>query len=222
MAESVDDGRLGAGAVKVDIGRGSRIVILIGVPLGALLSACSVYAALDARDRATAVIGYSFAAFFAVPVLISLAGLRRLLRPRGLAFDGRGVHYWEGGSWTLLGWEDIAAVGIGYEQPPEWMPLRLGQRLGNEMLDALKIERRRRIAVEIFPAHLGAIDRHPRLTRFRREQQAPDAKLSPVRWRFPLPPAPGLAARVGQGVEAFQPARWLGWFARPWRGGFGA
>jgi hypothetical protein len=219
VVDSVDQHALGAGVVKVDIGRGSLIAVLISVPLLTLLSGACVYAALDAADRGTAVIGYCFAAFFAAPVLIALVRLSRLLRPRGLAFDGRGVHYWEGSSWTLVAWEDIAGIGIGYEEPPEFTAR---ERLANELLDQLKLERRRAIAVEIFPADPKSIERQPALARFRREQQAPAANLPSVRWRFPLPPAPGLTAKVGQGVETFQPARWLGWFARPWRGGLGA
>jgi hypothetical protein len=219
VVDSGDQHGLGAGAVKVDIGRGSLIAVLILIPICTLLSGACVYVALDAPDRGTAVIGSCFAAFFGAPVLIALVTLRKLLRPRGLAFDGRGVHYWEGSSWTLVAWQDIAGIGIGYEEPPEFTAR---QHLANQLLDQLKIERRRKIAVEIFPADPKSIERQPSLMRYRRDQKAPTEKLPSVRWRLLLPPAPGLTAKVTQGVESFQPARWLGWFARPWRGGLGA
>jgi hypothetical protein len=114
---------------------------------------------------------------------------------------------------VLLGWDEVAGVGIGYEQPPEIPTLRPGKYLADKLLD-----QRRHIAAEVFPRDPQVVGRHPILLPYRREQDPPSAGLPAVRWRFPLPPMARLTAHVERGVETFQRERWLGWFARPWRG----
>jgi hypothetical protein len=188
---------------------------MIWVPVFSLLSAASVKAAIDGKDEATTTIGYAFAAFFALPALLTLLNLKKLLRSRGLAFDARGVHYWEGDSWAHFDWKEVAGVGIGFEEPPKVPTIRPGQILANKLLDAAKVERRRHISVEIFPKDPKIIERQVILSRYRRALDAPAAQLPSVRCRFPLPGATQLAPLVNQGVERFQRELWLGWFARP-------
>jgi hypothetical protein len=107
-------------------------------------------------------------------------------------------------------------VGIGYEQPPSLPALTVEDYLKEKIADAVKLDGKRRFAVEIFPAHPGVVDRYPMMQKYRREQPAPFAGLPAVRWRLVIPPMAGAAHDIGAGVQAFQPKLWLGWFARPW------
>ncbi len=75
--------RLGAEAIKVDIGRAGLKVVVICVPLFLLLSAGSVEAAREGKDTATTAVGYLFAVFFALPALLALLFVKRLVRARG-------------------------------------------------------------------------------------------------------------------------------------------
>ena len=88
--------------------------------------------------------------------------------------------------------------------------------ISDKLADAV-IDRRRRLAVEIFPIDPAAVAEQAILARYRREGPAPRPGLPQVRWRVPMAPFGRLAARLEEGVKTFQPARWIGWFARPWR-----
>src|SRR5262245_28201213 len=104
--------------MKMDLKRANVITLLIGSALCLMLSAAGIYAALDAQDTATRVVGYCIAGLFALPLLMMAFSLPKLLQPRGLIFDEHGILYWQGDSRLLLPWPELAAVGIGYEQPP--------------------------------------------------------------------------------------------------------
>jgi len=207
----------GPEAVKVDISRGSIVTILIGAPLCGLLSAAAVYAALDAEDNVTRGIGFFFAVFFAVPALMMMVGLPKLIRPRGLVFDAHGVHYWQGTSSTLVPWDELAAVGISYEEPPKLPVVSAGEYVAGKILESAKLDKRR-VAVEIFPKDPQSVARYRILAGYRREQSAPSAALPTLRWRVPIPPLSGLAANIEKGVQTFRQQAWVGWFARPWGG----
>ncbi len=211
LSASGTTGEAATDAIVVDLGRGSVRALALGLPLFATLSGLALYATLGA-DTGTKFIGYFFAFFFAAPLVLALRNLEKLTADRGLAFDARGVRYWQGKSETLLAWDEVAAIGIGYEQPPE-----LGG-LEHEILD-LVIDKRRKLAIEIFPASEAGMQGRELLARFRFEQPPPAPGLAKIRWRVPLPPYGKLAADVVKAMETFQSSRWLGWFARPWRGG---
>jgi hypothetical protein len=201
--------------VKVDLKRASVITILIGSALCLVLSAAGVYAALDTDDKATRIVGFVIAGMFALPLLMIVFSLPRLLQPRGLDFDERGIHYWQGDSRLLLPWPELAAVGIGYEQPPSLPSITVEDYLKGKLEDALKLDGKRRFAVEIFP-HPGVAERYPLMSKFRREQAPPHQDLPAIRWRILVPPMAGAVRAIGNGVQTYQPRAWLGWFARPW------
>lgn len=210
--------------MKVDIGRAGIVAILAGLVLVTVMIAGFVYAAVDSDDAAVTIVGYCFAAIFGILWAMIVVRLPVLLQRRGLVFDERGVHYWHGESWSVLAWEDVAAVGIGYEQPPDLPKIptsiegAIKDVLEDRIKDVLKLDGKRRVAVEIFPVTLESMQGHTALARYRREYPAPLEGLPSVRWRIALPPVIGVARGIGRGVESFQPQRWLGWFARPWRG----
>jgi hypothetical protein len=208
--------------VKVDLKRASVITILIGAVLFALLAAGGVYAALDAPDRATRIVGFCVAGLFTLPLVMMAFALKRLLQPRGLHFDERGIHYWQGESSLLLPWDEVAAVGIGYEQPPNLpsIPSSIEDAVAGfvkeKIKEAVKLDDKRRFAVEIFPVDAAFADRYPLIARYRREQQPPAAGLPALRWRLLIPPLAGAARDIGRGVQTYRPQLWIGWFARPW------
>lgn len=201
--------------MKVDLKRASVVTVLIGAPLCLVLAALGVYAARDATDTPTRVIGYCVAGLFLQPVLMMALSLRKLLQPRGLVFDERGILYWQGGSQQLLPWPELAGVGIGYEQPPSLPSITIEDYLKGKLEDALKLDSKRRFAIEIFP-NPGVAERYPQMAKFRREQAPPHQGLPALRWRIVIPPMAGVARDIGHGVQTFQPRAWLGWFARPW------
>jgi hypothetical protein len=221
----VTTGSGSTGSIKVDIGRASAVAVVMAVLVFAALGAGGVYAALDSAETGVRVIGYVIAGLSGLMLLAFVTAIPRLLKRRGLEFDGQGVHFWYGQERLVLPWPEVAAVGIGYEQPPGTPSLPLSVQdaikdyVADKVKDAVKLDGKRSIAVEIFPADPAAAARHPILARYRREQPAPAAGLPGVRWRLPLPPVVGVARGVERGVRTFQEQRWLGWFARPWTGG---
>lgn len=206
--------RFDAGATRVDIGRGSVKALFVFLPL--LVAACvaCVAAVAGAADRATAIVGICFAGFFGLWLLLLLRALPRIVERRGLVFDARGVHFWRRSAWDLLPWPEIAAIGIGYDEPRRPPVRRLSKVLADQVLTAVGFEHRRNIAVEIFPQSPAALDRHPDLTRYRREQPPPREGLSALRWRVVLPPLAARADEIDQAVQALRPALRLGWFER--------
>jgi hypothetical protein len=214
-----------AQSIKVDIGRASAVAVVMAVLVFAALGAGGVYAAVDSQETGVRVIGYVIAGLCGLLLLAFVTAIPRLLKRRGLEFDGHGVHFWYGQERVLLPWSEVAAVGIGYEQPPDLPTLPLSVQgavqdyLGGKIKEAVKLDGKRSVAVEIFPVDPAATTRHPILAGYRREQPAPAAGLPAQRWRLPLPPVVGVARGVERGVRTFQEQRWLGWFARPWTGG---
>ena len=190
-----------------------------------MLTGGAVYTAVTTTDTAVRVIGSVIGAMFGLILVAFVVATPRLLRRRGLEFDGQGLHFWYGDGRALLTWPEVAAVGIGYEQPPDTPGLPLSVQdaikdyVADRVKDAVKLDGKRSIAVEIFPADPAAVQRHAILARYRREQAPPYQGLPVVRWRLPLPPVVGVARGVERGVRTFQAQRWLGWFARPWSGG---
>jgi len=221
----VTTGSAQSGSVRVNIGRASVVAVVVGVLLLAGLTAAGAYAAVDAAETGVRVIGWVFAGLFGAVLLFFLAAVPKLLRPRGLEFDPGGVRFWYGDERVALAWPEVAAIGIGYEQPPDVPNLPLSVQdaikdyVADKVKDAVKLDGKRSVAVEIFPADPAAVGRYPILARYKREQPPPYAGLPPVRWRVPLPPVVGVARGIERGVRTFQGQRWLGWFARPWTGG---
>jgi hypothetical protein len=217
-------GRFGPGAVALDIGRASRRATVIAVVLFGLLTAASGYAAADATDTGTRVVGLVFAALFAIPLILAVIGIRNLTRPRGIVFDQRGVHCGQGRVWTTVDWSQISAVGIGFEAPPHVpsAPTSLDAAVSGFLVDkitqAVKLEDRRKIALEIYPRDPAGMEAYKDLLPYRRSGPAPRSELPPVRWRVPLPPVGSGTSLVDEGVGTFAPYLWLGWFQRPWSG----
>jgi hypothetical protein len=216
------DSQLSPGAVKVDIGRANIIAIGLAIVLFMGLIAAGVYAAIYNEARIERFIGGGFAVLFAIPFVLVLANLRRVLTPSQVVFDGQGIHHWQGTSTTLLAWSEVAAVGIGYEIPPSFPkpPASLADAaagfVGDKIKESLKMDGRRRVALEIFPVSPERVDGYPAMARFKRSYLAPAEGLPTVRWRIPLPPVYGVVGGITRGMQAHQPQRWLGDFARPW------
>ncbi len=226
MADSTAPPTFSSTAVKVDIGRASIFAVILAVVLFALLTAGSVYAALDTQETMVTVVGFFFAAFFGLILLLSLLVLPKAFQPRGFVFDADGIHHWQGTMWTLIPWHQVAAVGIGYDQPPEVpsLPLSIEDAVKSFVVDkakgAMRLDSKRRFGMEIFPVSPEVLSQYPVLARYRKELHAPAAGLAPLRWRFPLPPVLGTVAQVEKAAQAHGGQLWIGWYARPWKRGF--
>jgi hypothetical protein len=203
-------GRVGGMPVKVDIGRSSIFAIVLGILVFGLLSAGGVYAALDTTETAVTVIGLFFAVFFGLFVVICLLALPKAIQPRGFVFDGDGIQFWHGQTWTRMPWSDVASAGIGYDQPREApsLPLSIEDAVKDFVVDkakeALHMDGKRRFGLEIVPVDAEAVRRYPALAQYHKEQ----------RWRFPIPPVLGTVAAVERGVKAHREQVWLGWYRR--------
>ncbi|HCT75352.1 MAG TPA: hypothetical protein DGT23_01905 [Micromonosporaceae bacterium] len=221
----VNDSEHSADRVIVDIGSANRLAAVTGIVLFGLFMTGGIYTAVDTQDTTISVIGYCVAGLFAVPLIILLRLLPVLFRSCGLAFSHSGLQYWEGRNQLLIPWHEVAAIGIGYEQPPELPSLTTSfedavkSYAAGKAKETLKVDGKRRIAVEIFPIDAHAVAGQPLLCRYRSEQTPPAEELHSVRWRLPIPPVVGVAGGIERGVRTFHPDRWLGWFARPWSGG---
>jgi hypothetical protein len=151
-----------------------------------------------------------------VPIIRAIRLVRPMLVPMGFAFDQRGLHYWRGSERGLFAWSEIAAIGIGYESPPQVPPLTPSLLVARFTVDKV-VKDRHWVALEIFPRTDGVWDRAPALQPYRWALEAPWPDVSAERWLIPLPPRPGLPRRIQRGAERFAPQVWRGWFRRPWR-----
>jgi hypothetical protein len=210
-------------AVVLDLGRASRRSIVVAVVLLALLTAGGVYAAADTDDHATRVVGIVIATFFGGALWSALRVFRVMAQARTVAFDRSGVHYGQGGGWTTLPWDRLAAVGVGYELPPSQpnvatsVDAAISGFVLDKVTEATKIDRRS-VALELYPRDPADVDRHRALARYRKEGAGPRPDLPPVRWRLLLPPVGSGVGTIERGVTTFAPHVWLGWFQRPWSG----
>jgi hypothetical protein len=204
----------------INLGRSRALSLLLAVALLGLLVTGAVYVAVDpaTADAATRWIGVGFAVVFGIPWLLLLLALPRLLKPSRLVLDERGVSYRFGRESTLVEWTEIAAIGIAFELPPDVPSIDLSGIATQLIMDeVLKANNSRNVALEIFPASLESLDRHPVLAGFRKEHQPPRAGLSSVRWRMPMPML-RTAKQISTAAQALAGPSWLGWFQRPWGG----
>ncbi|GIH06872.1 hypothetical protein Rhe02_49390 [Rhizocola hellebori] len=226
MADPTPHASFSPTAVKVDLGRASIVAVLLTIVLFGLFSAGGVYAALDTEETMVTVIGLFFATIFGFIALFGLLALPRAFQPRVFVFDADGIHHFQGTDWTLMPWQDVAAVGIGYDQPPEApsLPLSIEDAVKGFVVDkaksAMNLDSKRRFGLEIYPASPEVLSRYPILTRYRKQLHVPAAGLAANRWRFPLPPVLGTVSKVERAVQTHRSDLWLGWYARPWRRGF--
>jgi hypothetical protein len=204
-------------------------LILTFVLVGGLFAA-AVYGAIDAADAATRVIAIVIAALLLIPLWMTFWLVSHgALKPSGIAFDARGVHYWRATEGCMLPWQEVAAIGIGYETPPNLpsVPASLTDVLSamavDKVKDAIRLKDLRKVALEIYPVDPGMVSRYPLFAPYWRQYPAQFDGLPPVRVRLPLPPFTGVARTVTQAITHYQPQRSLGWFKRPCTGGlFGA
>jgi hypothetical protein len=188
--------------VRVDLKRAGWVAIVLLVLVWGGLSALSVWAALTQQGTAGRVVGFAFAAFFALPLVGVLLNARKLRQPRGFAFDERGWRVWRGGDEVLVPWSEIGGLGIGYEAPPDIPSITIEGILKDAIVEQL-IKDRRRVALEVYPAEVaGAYDM---LKPDRIELAPPYPGLAGVRWSIPLPPGvvrTTAAAPRGSGASA--------------------
>jgi hypothetical protein len=206
-------------AIVVDVRRGRIVGMVLAVAVFGGLAAFFVWAAVAYRDDSTTrIAGWIVAAICLIPIVRLIVVRKRLLVSMGLAFDRRGLHYWIGGERGLLGWPQVAAVGIGYEAPPHIPSISLEETAAEFLADHI-MKDRRRVALEIFPADPGLVAGTPALLPYRVAAEAPWPDVSGERWRILLPPQPGLPRTIAGAAQQVAPRHWRGWFRRPWTGG---
>ena len=177
-----------------------------------------VWAAVDATDTPTRVIGIVFAVMAAIPLLLIGLSLPRLTRPSVIGFDATGIAYSYNGESTVVPWTDIAGVGIAFEIPVDVPSIDLSGILADKLVyDVLKVSKARKISLEIFPSAPETLEQHPVLARFRQNLLPPKDGLGSGIWRMAFP-TPRLARRVAQGPQMYAPDLYIGWYRRPWSG----
>lgn len=202
----------------VDLRRGHIVGIALNLLLWpAFIAALLFGGVLGDHTGLTRVISIVLILGCLVPLVALALRWRELLVPTGFVFDRRGLHYWRGSEQGLLEWSEIAAVGLGYEAPPERISGLPARKLEHRIADKI-VKDRRRITLDIFPKSAEAWDRAPALQGFRQSLDAPWPDVSGERWLILLPSRPGLHLRIRRGAERFAPDVWRGWFRRPWGG----
>lgn len=194
-----------------------------------LLVGVGGYSAARADDSSARVLGFAIAGLFAIPLVMLLFRLPRMLSPRSVILNPAGLAIRHGQDQVVLPWPQLVAVGFGYEQavpagrravPTLGGPQEIAtDYLAGKAQEALQVSDKRRIAMEIYPARPDAAAWFPKLQPYWQQQlYPPRAGLPPFGWRFPLPPVVSIAQAIDQGIGTFQPNRRLGWYARPWSG----
>jgi hypothetical protein len=214
--------------VKVGLGHSNAVVAFAVLAFLAVIVGVAAHGAWTAAESSARILGFAIAAIFAVPLVMMLFALRRFLSRRYIVFDPSGVSILHGRQRVVVPWQEVAAIGIGYEQAPD-EPTKIPTStddlkdmakdyLAGKASEALHVSGERRLALEIFPVRPDAPRWFPKLQPYWTQLPPPARGLPPYEWRFPLPPVMAIAHEVGRGAQTFQPQRWLGWFARPWSG----
>lgn len=213
--------------VKVGLGMSNAVVFILMLGVVGALAVTGIYTGATSTGSAR-VFGIGFGALFAIPLVMLIIGLPRMLAPRHVMFEAAGVSILHGKRKVTVPWNDLVAVGIGYEEAPakEWKtPLTPNQlqdlakdHAVGKVQELLQLEGKRRYALEIYPARRTATEDYKLLKPYWKEQAPPAQGLPDVLWRFPLPPVDSIALKIGGGAQAVAPRHWLGWVPRPWSG----
>jgi hypothetical protein len=192
------------------------------------ISAVAIYGSI--KDP-SAPLGFYIGGLFGLVLLFFLSKVATFLKPRAFEFGPDGFRFWHGNDNEYFPWDEVAAIGIGYEAKPDdpepalrvpgsvrdEVKDRIQRYATEQAMEVLHVSDKRRIAVEIYPIAPEVLARHPRLKPYVKPLAAPG---SPARqssaWRLPLPPVISIAQQAGRGAETFAPTRWLGWYARQW------
>jgi membrane protein YdbS with pleckstrin-like domain len=213
------------GPRKVGLGRSNVVAALAVLAFLCWIIWAGAHGGWTATEKSARVLGFAIAGVFAVPLVMMLWALPRFLRPRYIVVDQDGLGITHGRQRVTVPWSSVLAVGIGYEQAPAERPHRpttvdelkdaAKDYLTDRASEALQISGKRRIVLEIYPTHPGAVGQVPRLRPYWTEQPPPAAGLPAQAWRFPLPPVVSIGEAVARAVHGVAPQRWLGWFPRP-------
>jgi hypothetical protein len=215
--------------VRVGLGRSNAVVTLAMLAFLGIVVAVAASSAATADYRSARILGLGIAGLFAIPLVMLLFALPRFLAPRYVVLDAGGLRIQHGKQEVAIGWPQLVAVGIGYEQaaaePPGLPPTSVDQLqdavkdyLAGQAAELLHVSDKRRIALEIFPYRADAVEWFPKLKPYWKPLPPPMAGLPPYGWRFPLPPVVSIAQAIDQGARTCQPRRRLGWYPRPWSG----
>jgi hypothetical protein len=214
--------------LTVSLGRSNAVVAFAVLGFLGVVVGAAGYGAATADDSSARVLGFGFAAVFAIPLVMMLFALPRFLSPRYVIVDTGGLRIQHGRQQVALPWQQVVAVGIGYEQAtpaPATVPTSvdglqdaLRDRLADQAAEVLQVSGKRRIALEIYPARPDAGQWFPKLQPYWKALAPPVAGVPPYGWRFPLPPVVSIAQAIDRGLWTYQPQRRLGWYPRPWSG----
>jgi hypothetical protein len=216
-----------APTVVVGLGRGNIAATLIMLAfLTGIVVICAVKAV--GSDGSSRAILFLLAGVFAVPLVLTLVLLPRMVAPRDVVFDGSGLHIRHGNRIQTIAWPLIAALAIGFEykeQEKQRIPFTLDQakdviseRASAAVLDLLHLGEQRKFALEIYPSRPDAVEFAPKLRPYWKPQVPPAPGLPPIGWRVALPPVMSIADQIGRGVFTVAPQRWVGFVPRQWPG----
>lgn len=196
----------GPSAVRLDFGRAGLWALLIGLPIiggiEALLVAYLVAPEKIATDGGAGTpIAWVFAVLFGLLLLFLVLSAPAMLRRHGMAFDEIGIWWQDGGRHTVIPWERVHAVGVGYTQSPE-----------PRIEDPIKFKQS--FALEVFLHDPESVE--PCLKRFMVSEDPPRADLGEVRFRFLLPPFVASAGTAENAISQYRSDVWIGRYKRAW------
>lgn len=194
-------------AVVVDLRPGR--VRALWLTAGIFIGLAGLFAAIGItnwHDPGVAAVAGVFLLLCLLPIRWTLRLRRAMSEPGGFAFGPSGLRYWEGAESGLLAWEEVAALGIGYEVAPMRGIVR---RL---------LRDKQRVAFEVFAVDPADLRRTPALQRYLVTQPAPWPEVAAEHLRVPLPPFARLPAKLTRAARGAAPQLWRGWFRRPWTG----
>jgi hypothetical protein len=214
------------GVARIGLGRSNASVALLVLAFLAIVVVVSARGGWTSSDASARITGFGIAGAFAVPLVLMLVKLPRLLRPRYVVIDLTGLHIEHGRESVVIPWPEIVAFGIGYGVAPT-EPMKVPtseddvkdmakEYLAGQAREVLQISDKRRLALEIYPIHPAAEDRYPRLRPYWKRDAPPVRGLPDFLWRFPLPPVVPIGQAIERAARMVVPQRWLGWVPRRW------
>lgn len=208
-------------AHRLDVGRTTLLATIVGLALTGPLTWGCLTVVLDPSAGGARWIGGFFAVLFGGLTVLFLVGLRRAVRSRGIVVDESGIWFWHGKNWDRIAWNRIERAGVSFELPPGAPAVTLEGKAQewatDAVMDALRVTKKRRTALEIVPVTADEFDAVPRLLPYRRrDKQTTTPDLPTDRWYVPV--VPGFHSWKGlmRAGERFGGASWTGFFQRPW------
>lgn len=194
----------GPGAVVIDVGQVDGRKAIAGAVVAGVVGIVAVVAGLAGAVDGGAGVGIAVTVvgvLFLVPVVLVIAGRKKVFRARRLVFEAGGLRWDDpsGAPWAIP-WRELAAVSINKHTPRQIGPESVSDKIVGAATEKIAGERAH-VRLDLFPADPSFPGRHPELAHLWQQQGG---------YRLPLGSNADFIPTVAQAMARFAPAIYRG------------